>query len=346
MRILHLLNSNNLSGAENVVADICMMFKGIYEMVYCSPNGPIKEALEDRGVEFIPLEKMSILEVKKIINEYKPNIIHAHDVRATVIATLISGNIPVISHLHVNSNDMSRITMKSVLYLLSTMKVKKVIVVSESCIDEYIFKNKIKNKTIVLKNIIYLNRVKKLIEKDITDYNFDFVYLGRLTYQKNPQRLAKVASNVLKRCPNARFGVIGEGEFKKEMEEIFKNEGVLDRVIFTGRLPYPYKALKKAKCMLMCSRYEGLPIAALEAMALGVPIVSTPVDGLRDIIIHNETGYLCSEDDELSNSVIRFLSDESLYKHMSFMSSRRFQDLNDENYYMRKLQIIYNEIMN
>jgi glycosyltransferase involved in cell wall biosynthesis len=128
------------------------------------------------------------------------------------------------------------------------------------------------------------------------------------------------------------------------MEKIFGNEGVLNRVIFTGNLPYPYKALKNAKCMLMCSRYEGLPIAALEAMALGVPIVSTPVDGMRDIINHNETGILSSENEELINSVIRLLSDERLYKNMSSLSRKRFQDLNDENYYKEKLKSIYDEI--
>jgi glycosyltransferase involved in cell wall biosynthesis len=344
MKILHVLSTNRISGAENVVADICMMFDGIYEMAYCSVNGPIKESLEDRGVKFIPLEKMSTLQVRKVIKEYKPDIIHAHDVRATVIATLVSGNIPVISHLHVNSDTMSRITIKSVLYLLSTMKVKRIIVVSKSCINEYAFKNNIKNKTIVLKNIIYLNRINKLIDRDVNDYDFDFVYLGRLNYQKNPQRIAKVSANVLKKCPNAKFGIIGQGELKEEMEKIFGNEGVLNRVIFTGNLPYPYKALKNAKCMLMCSRYEGLPIAALEAMALGVPIVSTPVDGMRDIINHNETGILSSENEELINSVIRLLSDERLYKNMSSLSRKRFQDLNDENYYKEKLKSIYDEI--
>jgi len=346
MKILHILSTNKLSGAENVVADICMMFEGIYEMAYCSVVGPIKQSLEDRGVEYIPIEKMSIFQIRKVIKEYKPDIIHAHDVRATVIATFVSGNIPVISHLHVNHENMRKVSLKSIFYLISSKKVEKIIIVSDSCINDYYFRNLIKNKTIKLKNIIYLQRIKMLTDKDDNEYNFDFVFLGRLSYAKNPQRVAKVATNILKRCSDAKFGVIGEGELREEMENIFKDEGVIDRVIFTGHLPYPYKALEKAKCMLMCSRYEGLPIAALEAMALGVPIVSTPVDGMREIIINYDTGFLSSKDEELANSVVRILSDEELYKSMSSLSRKRFQYLNDENYYKEKLKSIYDDILN
>jgi hypothetical protein len=52
-RILHILSTNTLSGAENVAADICMMFRDEYEMAYCSLDGPIKDSLCGRGVNFI-----------------------------------------------------------------------------------------------------------------------------------------------------------------------------------------------------------------------------------------------------------------------------------------------------
>ncbi|SHE81959.1 glycosyltransferase [Caloramator proteoclasticus] len=346
MRILHLLSSNKLSGAENVAADICMMFKNELEMSYCSPDGSIKDALKDREVNFIPLKKLNIFEVRNAIKNFKPDIIHAHDVKATVIATLVSGKIPVVSHLHVNANNMSVISIKSLIYFISSFRVKKIISVSESCLEEYKFKNFIRNKTVVLKNIIYENRLKKLIEKDNKKYDFDFVYLGRLTYQKNPERVAKVASQVLKKCQDARFGVIGEGELKSEMEKIFREEGVIDRVTFTGRLPYPYKALKSAKCMLMCSRYEGLPIAILEAMALGVPIVSTPVDGITDLVENGVEGFLTSDDEKLAESVQSLLENNELFLEMSSNSITSFNEFNNESDYRNRLSDIYIKVIN
>lgn len=346
MRILHVLNSNKLSGAENVVADICMMFDGEYEMAYCSPNGSIRQDLEDRDVKFYPLSRMTLKEIKRVVTTFKPDIIHAHDVRATVFTALVSGKIPIISHLHGNIEDMRRLSLKSLLYMLSIRKVKKVITVSESISKDYIFKNHFKNKNLFLRNIVYTPRLEKLMSKDQKNYYFDFAYIGRLTYPKNPQRVAKVASEVLKTCSNTTFGIIGEGDFKQEMEDIFRDEGVIDRVVFTGRLAYPYKALKQAKCMLMCSRFEGTPIAALESMALGVPIVSTPVDGMVSIVNHGQTGYLCSNDKELIQAVQDLITKNNLRSKMSFASINRFRNINNEVNYREQLKSIYNNVIN
>ena len=87
MKILHLLASNKYSGAENVVCQIIDMFKNEIEMAYCSPNGPIENTLKDKQITFLPLSKLSKSEIQKIINTYKPDVIHAHDVKASIVAS-------------------------------------------------------------------------------------------------------------------------------------------------------------------------------------------------------------------------------------------------------------------
>ncbi len=347
MRILHILASDIFTGAENVAADICMMFKDEHEMAYCSPDdGSVKRILEDRGVSFFPVRKMSMAEIKSKIKAFRPDIIHAHDVRATVLAKCTAGKIPVISHLHVRGDDMSVFSLKSLLYLIAAMRTKRVIVVSKSCLSDYYFGKLIRSKTVFLQNVIFLPRIEKLMYKDTKDYHFELVFLGRLCYQKDPQRIAKVASQVLKKCADISFGIIGEGELRHEMEAIFREEGVADRVFFTGRLDYPYKALKQAKCMLLCSRFEGTPIAALEAMALGVPIVSTPVDGMLDIIDNQRTGFLYSDDQALAEAVQKLLLDRHIHKEMSIAGINKFNDLNNVIDYKGRLGDIYLSAIN
>ncbi len=341
MRILHVLTSDKLSGAENVVADICMMFEGEYDMAYCSLDGSIREALEDRKVEFLPLEKLNVAEIKRNIQLFKPDILHAHDIRASVLSTFAGGNIPIVSHIHGNIDDMKKINLKSVSYMMTNKKMKAVISVSQSILEDYIFRKSIEKKTTFLQNVLHSPRIEKLLAKDTDEYDFDFSYIGRLSYPKNPQRVAQVASNVLKKCTSVTFGVIGDGDLKSEMEAVFREEGVVDRVVFTGNLPYPYKALKQSKCMLMCSRYEGTPIAALEAMALGVPIVSTPVDGMNDLVEHEHSGFLSSVDEELTQAVIDLLSNEELQREMSEKSITRFKNLNREREYIYRLNEVY-----
>ena len=344
MRILHILNTGKLSGAENVAADICMMFKEDYEMAYCSPEGSIKKALADRETAFIPIKELSVKELKRVISEYQPDLIDAHDVRATVVASLACKSVPFISHLHVNNDDMRKATIKSFLYMIAAKKAKKIIAVSESCIDEYVFKRAIEKKTTVLKNIIYSKRLEILMNKNDLDYFFDFLFLGRLSYQKNPQRLAEVASAVLKRLPDAKFGVIGDGELKTSMEEIFKTNGVSDRVILTGNLSYPYRTIKQSKCMLFCSRFEGTPISALEAMYFGLPIVSTPTDGLNELVENKITGYLSDDDNILADSVVKLIENNDLRKEMSIKQIDKFKKINDEKAYKKTLSEIYQGI--
>ena len=193
-RILHVLSTNRISGAENVAADICMMFKGEYDMIYASPDGSIRNSLKDRDVKYYSIKKLSFLEIKKVIKDIKPDIIHAHDIKATVISAISTINIPIISHLHGNAEDMRKITLKSLLYMMVSKRIKKIIYVSKSCLDEYYFKDRIKAKSIYLRNVVHYPRIKRLLEMDTTNYSFNFCYIGRLAYSKD-RKISKNSSS-------------------------------------------------------------------------------------------------------------------------------------------------------
>ncbi|WP_034301315.1 glycosyltransferase [Alkalibacterium sp. AK22] len=344
MKVLHVLYTNKLSGAENVAGDICMMVDENFEMAYCSLNGPIAAALADRGIRFLPLASFTYRELKKVIHSFSPDVIHAHDVRATVLVSLVAGPIPFISHLHVNNGDMNRPSRKAFLYKWAVRKAAKVIAVSDSCFADYVYNQDIKNKTDILKNIIYPNRLNTLAAYDTNDYTFDFIFVGRLTDQKDPERMAKVASEVLKAVPSSQFGVIGEGDMRKAMESVFEQEKVRHQVTFTGRLAYPYKAMQSSSCLLMCSKFEGTPIAALEAMAFKLPIVSTPVDGMQDLVTHEETGFLYADDANLSRAVVRLVTSEDLRNEMGEKSYHLYTKLNDHEQYKMQIEQLYREV--
>ena len=117
--VLHILNTNELSGAENVVCTIIKNMDNNYKMIYCSPNGPISQKLKEENIIFSPLKKLSYKEVKKTIETIKPDIIHAHDNRATVIASLFSKKYKIISHIHGNNIIMNSFNAKSFLFYIS-----------------------------------------------------------------------------------------------------------------------------------------------------------------------------------------------------------------------------------
>jgi len=321
-----------------------MMFSNEYDMVYCCPEGPIRNALKDRDVCFFPLKSFCKDDIANAIKILNPDIIHSHDAKATVFSALVSSKIPIISHLHGNDVKMKRPGLKALLFLLASQRVKKIITVSESCLADYFFKKQIQTKTVFIRNIVYRNRIEKLLKSDCNAYDFDFIFVGRLCYPKNPKKVAAVASIVLNQCPKATFGVIGDGELRSKMKEVFVKEGVIERVTFTGVLSYPYKTIQNSKCLLMCSRFEGTPIVALEAMALGVPIVSTPVDGVVDIVSDGETGFLSDDIDELAMNVKSIVSKNSFHEKLSKASFEKFEKINDYDGYFTNFRNTYNSI--
>ena len=194
IRVLHILYSNSFSGAENVVCQIIRMFENNerYEMVYCSPDGEIRRALEQRGVSFVPVKSIAPVELRKIIKKVNPTVIHAHDMRASLMASLSCGNIPLVSHIHNNSFDSRHFTPKALLYYFAASKAKHIVWVSNSAFNGYYYHDKFASKSSILQNVIdvedLLIKAKTAERQDV----YDAVYLGRLTYPKNPERLIAV----------------------------------------------------------------------------------------------------------------------------------------------------------
>ena len=188
-RVLTLIAEQSFSGAENVVCQIIRLFENTpIEMAYCSPDGQIRTALKAKGVNFIPLSALTLTEVRRVINDFKPDIIHAHDVKASVIAALVSKNAEVISHMHVNHETMRSVNVKTLLYLLSTYRFKYIYWVSESALNNYKFKSML-NKSSVLRNVIHKEDIINRIRLDNANYSHDIVYVGLTDISKTSRKI-------------------------------------------------------------------------------------------------------------------------------------------------------------
>jgi glycosyltransferase involved in cell wall biosynthesis len=89
--------------------------------------------------------------------------------------------------------------------------------------------------------------------------------------------------------------LVGDGSLRSELETLARELRIAERVTFAGRTPHSHlpEVLNRAQVFALTSRYEGHPKALIEAMACGLAVVGTDVDGIRDVIRHEETGLLC-----------------------------------------------------
>ena len=343
IRVVHMLCSNSYSGAENVVCQIVNMFKedATYEFVYASPDGRIRDALEKRRILFAPMKDATLSEFKRVIKEINPSIVHAHDMRASFLAALACGNIPMISHVHNNNFDSQKPTIKAFLYRYAAIKAKHIFWVSQSSFDGYFFHKGLGKKSTVLYNVIDANQLVERANEAPLQTPYDIVYVGRLTYQKNPQRLINVLGSIVSQKPEVKCALIGTGDLEEEVKGLIKIKKLENNIDFLGFQSNPYGILKNAKIMIMTSRWEGTPMCALEAMALGIPIVSTPTDGLKELVDNGITGFLDDEDSKIRDDCVRIVLDDEMRNNFSNATLQKSRQMMELKKYHHQLKQIY-----
>ncbi|TSC88166.1 MAG: family 2 glycosyl transferase [Microgenomates group bacterium Gr01-1014_16] len=123
-----------------------------------------------------------------------------------------------------------------------------------------------------------------------------FVYLGRIRAQKNIDVAIRAFASVVKKYPKARFSIAGWGDKLDELAKLAKSLRLAKSVKFLGKVSDAerVKLLGKSWAMLQPSSFEGWGITVIEANACGTPVIASNVPGLRDSVLHDESGILVS----------------------------------------------------
>jgi len=338
MKVMHVLNSRIYSGAEKVVCQIIKSFRDDVEMVYCSPDSDIvRQMLAEQNVTFLPMANMSTSELKRVIAKVKPDLIHAHDMRASFFSALCCGKIPLVSHIHNNAYDARGLSAKTVAYLLAGFKAKHILWVSNSSFEGYAFHKLFAKKSSVLYNIIDTEAIFVKKAQDENTYDFDMIYVGRLTFQKDPQRLMRLCARLKESKPDLKVAIVGTGELEEEVKNLCVELNIQDNVHFLGFQSNPIKMVHDSKAMILTSRWEGTPMCALEAMALGTPVVSTPSDGMTDLLEDGFSGYLTNDDAVMAEDLLRIIRDPEHRTFLGENAKKKFAEINDAPKYKQAI---------
>jgi glycosyltransferase involved in cell wall biosynthesis len=170
--------------------------------------------------------------------------------------------------------------------------------------------------------------------------------IGRLNAQKGHRFLLEAASILLPRQPRARLLVAGDGDLMGELRSQAAALGIADRVVFAGHRTDVPGLLGALDVFCISSLYEGTPLALFEAMAAGKAIVSTSVDGCREVLEDGVTGVLVAPADAaaLADGLDRVLGDASLRAALgrqALAASRRY----DVRTCVEEMQAFYEELL-
>ena len=294
----------------------------MYELARCKEVDPI--VIDSLGREiFFKEDFQALIRLIRLINLERPDIVHTHTAKAGTlgrIAAKLTG-VPIVIHTfhgHVFHSYFGFFRTKFFLWLERLLaKFSDVIItVSEQQRDEIIkYKIAEPEKTIAiplgldLKPFINLdtdpNEVRR--EFSVPEETKLVGIVARLVPIKNHVCFLEAARLILARYDNVRFMIVGDGEMRSALEQKARDLGIEARVIFMGFQYNLQKIYAGLDIVALSSYNEGLPVALIEAMAAGKPVISTNVGGVVDLILDGDNGLLVPSNDPKS------LAEASLY---------------------------------
>jgi glycosyltransferase involved in cell wall biosynthesis len=164
--------------------------------------------------------------------------------------------------------------------------------------------------------------------------------------QKAPTDFVAAAARVATRLPEAHFLLVGDGELRGEVEEDVRRLGLAGRFHLLGwRRDIP-RIFKNLDLLVLTSLWEGLPRVVPEAMAAGVPVVATRVDGTPEVVREGETGFLVEPHDveNLSERIVWLLSHREAAQRMGERGRGRVEEF-DIDVMVRRQEDLYEELL-
>lgn len=157
--------------------------------------------------------------------------------------------------------------------------------------------------------------------KSIEDGVFRFITVGRFSKEKNQQLMYRAFAAFLARGYDARLLMLGKGEEEANLKALAEELGVSDRIDYAGYVDNVEDYLKSANVFLLSSHYEAQPLCVLEAMAAGLPVISTEVGALTDIVKDNGILVPPGDAEAMARAMEKLYLDEILRKIMSERAS-------------------------
>ena len=357
IKILRIINRFNLGGPTYNVTFLSAFMSDKFETKLIGGGHenyegdalfiPHKYGVEPQIIDSLQREinfkkdKQALKEIRQIIKEYQPDIVHTHASKSGAIGRLaaIKENVPIIVHTfhgHVFHSYFGKFKTqfyKSVERYLAK-KSTAIVTISDIQKNELVNIHRImpKNKAKVINLGFDLTKFQTNQEekrlKFVEEYRIDenevcIGIIGRLTAIKNHQMFFEVIKNVASKTDQTiKVFVIGGGELENELKTQAKIiENKLDKSIFTftSWIKDVDVPLSRLDVVCLTSHNEGTPVSLIEAQASNVVVMSTNVGGVKDILIEGETGYVIDDFsvNEYSNKLLDLIENKEKRQKMS-----------------------------
>jgi len=321
MKILHVIASMEIGGAQRLLADLLprqAVAEDVTLLVYKRVNNDFEKIIEEAGVKIISLEKRNfyspsiIFRLRKIFIHYE--LIHIHLFPSIYWASLAARglNIKLVYTEHSTSNSRRYKRYFRPIERFMYGRYDKIISISQQTQDALIsWLGQKDNRFVVVNN-------------GVDTYKFSFVKIpiipkslimvSRFVASKDQETVIRAMPYVDKEV-TLRF--VGDGENRSHCEEVAKELGLSDRVKFLGSRSDVPELVASSYIGIQSSNWEGFGLTAVELMAAGKPVIVSNVDGLKQVVEGAGLVFNRGDSKDLARKISHLLSDVNYFNYVS-----------------------------
>lgn len=289
-----------------------------------------EETTGNRLVNF----KRRFCKLRTVWKEIRPDIILSFIGKNNMMAVLTSQflHIPVVVSVRGEPNEEYYNSWMRFMARHLFVRAAGVVLQTKNCYE--FFPEKIQKKAVVLKNpvnpLFFRDRYEGEREKTITA-------VGRIDANKNHEMLIRAFSGIAEEFPDYQLIIYGEGELRRELIQLTEKLNLKDRISLPGSIDDVAEAIYKTRVFVLSSNTEGIPNTLIEAMLMGLTVVSTdcPCGGPADLIEDGVNGILTpvSDRDKMKDNLQYLLKNLQDADEMGRMASKTADIYRPENVY-------------
>ena len=375
MKVLQVITNLELGGAQKATLNLSkwLLERGHDVIVVSSSRGFLYGKAKGifggrfKEVRFLKREVNPVYDLIAFFSlfifilENKFDIVHTHTSKAGILgrwAAFFALRTKSIHTVHGFAfHDYQNWIVRHIFIILervTAVVTDRIIVVSESIKNKGL-KNRIASEdkySIVYELVNVTNRSGSrfmLEEKSYQKASYRIGMIAALKPQKNPQDFIKLAVIMIKKRKNLEFLLIGDGVLKNRLNKMVEEYNIKENFKILGWREDAYDLMKSFDVLVLTSLFEGQPHVIIEAMSLGIPIVATRVDGIKDIIINGSNGFLFPPKKlyQMARCIEKILDNDELKKVLSSNARNYFREEKKMDYMLNlgKIESIYQEVI-
>jgi predicted dehydrogenase/nucleoside-diphosphate-sugar epimerase/glycosyltransferase involved in cell wall biosynthesis len=352
IRVVNLIASGFYGGPERIMVGCAKAMPPGYESVFFvfGERGRGDEAV--RGTEMIEAARREgfetvelrhdrpnipamVLEVAERLRDVKADVLCCHGYKADVIGVMAArlAGIPAVGIAHFWIASTKKMGVYMTFDWLALRRMDATVAVCDAQVEKLIDGRVRPDRIFAIRNAIEAPAAVDVPAGARAALEAYFpnpvrVIAGtaaRLAVEKGIDVLVRAVEIVVRRHPDAGFVVFGDGPQRAQYEAMIAERNLGGSLVLAGFRSQAQTLFPALDILALPSRAEGLPVAILEAMSVGLPVVATAVDGIPEAVIDGQTGYLvASEDHEaFADRLMRLIESEALRREMGARGRER-----------------------